>query len=168
MPVKLNSTGSSAVQMLSVVLFREAKRRIERRRLARSGGARDEQHAVGPIDGVLEPLQRLRVESELLHVELQVGLVEEPEHGLLAEERGQHRDAVVHLAALAELELDAAVLWQTTLGDVQLAHDLETGQDGVLELLRRTNHFIEHAVGCDTERGSPSRKARREYRTRPS
>ena len=41
---------------------------------------------------------------------------------------GQHADAEVHLLALAELELDAAVLRQAALGDVELRHDLEAAR----------------------------------------
>ena len=68
------------------------------------------------------------VEAELGHVELQVALVEQAQDDLLAPHRRQHRDAEVHLAALAELELDAAVLRQAPLGDVELAHDLEAAR----------------------------------------
>ena len=45
-------------------------------------------------------------------------------HDLLAEQRRQHRDAEVdllRLAALVEADLDAAVLRQPLLGDVELA-----------------------------------------------
>ena len=38
---------------------------------------------------------------------------------------GRTRDAEVHLLAPADLELDAAVLRQAALGDVELGHDLE-------------------------------------------
>ena len=79
----------------------------------------------------------LLVEAELGHVELQVRLVEEAHDDLLAPERGQHAHAEVHLAPLAELELDAPVLRQAALGDVELAHDLEAAGDRVLQLERR-------------------------------
>ena len=86
------------------------------------------------------------LEAELGHVELQVPLVEEPQHHLLAEERRQRRDAEVHLPAASHLELDAAVLRQPPLGDVQLGHDLEPRDDRVAQLHRRLHHFVEHAV----------------------
>ncbi len=59
---------------------------------------------------------------------------------------GSTRDAEVHLAALAELQLDAAVLRQTPLGDVELRHDLEPRGQRVLELQRRLHHLVEQAV----------------------
>jgi hypothetical protein len=98
------------------------------------------------LDGVLEQRQRLGLEAELGHVELQVALVEEPHDDLLAEQRGQHGHAVVHLAALAELELDATVLRQAPLGDVEARHDLHARRDRVLQLQRRLHHLVEHAV----------------------
>jgi hypothetical protein len=98
------------------------------------------------VDGPLEVVEGLRVEAELRHVELEVRLVEEAHDDLLAPERGQHGDAEVHLLALAHLELDAAVLRQAALGDVERAHDLERARDRVLQLERRAHLLDEHAV----------------------
>jgi hypothetical protein len=77
------------------------------------------------VIGPHEVLERLGVEAELRHVELQVALVEEPHDDLLAPDRRQDADAEVHLAPLAELELDAPVLREAALGDVERRHDLE-------------------------------------------
>jgi hypothetical protein len=41
---------------------------------------------------------------------------------------GSDGDAEVHLLALADLELDAAVLREAALGDVERAHDLEAAE----------------------------------------
>ena len=106
--------------MFASDVVERGERRVERGGLARAGGAGDQHHAVGPVDGLLEPLERLGLEAELGHVELEVRLVEEAEHDLLAEQRGADADAEVHLLAAAELELDAAVLRQAALGDVEL------------------------------------------------
>jgi len=46
---------------------------------------------------VSKPLQRLRLEAELGHVQHQLVAVEEAEHDLLAEERRQHRHAEIQL-----------------------------------------------------------------------
>src|SRR4051812_19875303 len=127
-------------------LVQLGERRVERSGLAGTGGAGDEHHAVGPVDGVLERLERLGIETELGHVELQVALVEESHDDLLAEERRADGDAEVHLASLAELELDAAVLREAALGDVQLGHDLQTAGDGRLQLHGRLHRLEEHAV----------------------
>ena len=54
----------------------------------------------------------------------QVVLVEDPQHDLLAQHRGQRRDAEVDLAAF-DRHLEAAVLRLVVLGDVHFAHDLD-------------------------------------------
>ena len=146
MPARLNSTGSSAVVMFVAGLVELGERRVERRRLAGAGRAGHEHHAEGLVDAALEVLELRHLEAELRHVELQVPLVEEPQHDLLAEERRQHRHAEVHLLAAPELELDAPVLRQPPLGDVELRHDLEARDDRVLELHRRLHRLVEHAV----------------------
>ena len=64
---------------------------------------------------------------------------------------GRTRDAEVHLAPLAQLQLDAPVLRETALGDVELAHDLEAADDGVLQLERRGHLLEEHAVDAEAD-----------------
>ena len=59
---------------------------------------------------------------------------------------GRTRDAEVHLAALAELQLDAPVLREAPLGDVERRHDLDAARDRVLQLERRRHLLDEHAV----------------------
>jgi hypothetical protein len=131
MPAKLNSTGSSAVEMFSV-LVELGQGGIEGNGLAAAGRAGDQHHAEGLVDGFLEPFEGLGLVTELGHVELQVRLVEEPQHDLFAEQGRQAVDPVVHVLAAGELDLDAAVLGQAPLGDVHLRHDLEAGNDGGL------------------------------------
>ena len=115
-------------------------------RLARPGRARDEDHPEGPRDHLLVLGENGLLEAQLRHVELQVGLVEESEDDLLAPEHRQHADAEVHLLAAPELHLDATVLGQTPLRDVEVAHDLEAADDRVLQLDGRLHDLVEHAV----------------------
>jgi hypothetical protein len=97
------------------------------------------------VDRVVEVLEAPRVEAQLGHVELERFLVEDAEHGLLAEDRGQDRHAEVDLLASVP-QLDPSVLRQPPLGDVQVGHDLETGDDRGLQALGRRQHLLEHAV----------------------
>ncbi len=125
------------------------QRAVERVGLARAGRPGDQHHAVRLEDRLLEPAQRLGLEAELRHVEHQVVLVEEAHDDLLAEERGQHRDAEVEVldpVGDPGLHLDAAVLGQPLLGDVEPGHDLEAAGDRLLELERRVHHLVEDAV----------------------
>ncbi len=94
------------------------------------------------------------LEAELRHVEHQLLLVEQAEHDLLAEERGERGDAEVELARAAvdlELDLDAAVLRQALLGDVELGHDLDARDERVAQLQRRMHHVVEHAVDAEAD-----------------
>ncbi len=122
------------------------QRRIEGNRLAAAGRPGDQHHAEGLVDRLLEMLERRRLVPQLGHVQLQAGLVQEAEDDLFAEQGRQHGDAEIHVLAAAQLDLDAAVLGQPALGDVQLRHDLEAGGDGVLQLHGRLHDFVEHAV----------------------
>ena len=60
-------------------------------------------------------------------------------------ERRQRRNAKIDFAA-QRLDLDAAVLRQPALGDVELRHQLHAGDDRRLQLARRIVLLIEHAV----------------------
>ncbi len=53
-------------------------------------------------------------------------------------------------STLAEFQLDTSVLREAALGDVELAHDLETRCDRVLELERRGHLLDEDAVDAVT------------------
>jgi hypothetical protein len=99
----------------------------------------------------LNHFERLGLEAELGHVELQVRLVEQTHDDLLAEERRADAHAEVHLLAAAELDLDATVLRQAALGDVELRHDLQTRGDRVAQLHRRLHHLVHHAVDAEPD-----------------
>jgi hypothetical protein len=97
----------------------------------------------------LELLQRLGLEAEFRHVEHQLALVEQAHDDLFAEQGRQARDTevdVLGLAVVAEANLDAAVLRQALLGDVQLRHDLDARGNGVAHLQRRRHDVVEDAV----------------------
>src|SRR4030095_9816247 len=74
------------------------------------------------------------------------GIENTQDHRLAVEHRDD-ADADVDLAA-ADLEADAAVLGQAFFGDVEVAEDLEAGNDGCLEPpdLRRDVRLGQHAV----------------------
>ena len=90
------------------------------------------------------------IEAELGEVELEGVLVEDAEHGLLAEDRGQDRHAEVDLARVVA-ELDAAVLGHAALGDVEVGHDLEPRDDRRLQALGRGEHLVQHAVDAEAD-----------------
>src|SRR3990170_1579313 len=136
-PAKLNSTGSSHVEMLSLVLFRSD--RAEYRVVVFPD-------PVGPVDRLREILQLVLLEPQLAHVELQGGLVQEAQDGLFPVDRGQDGDAEIHLPPLPDLQLDPAILRQPTLRNIERGKDLDPRADGVARLQRGTHHLVEHAV----------------------
>ena len=74
-----------------------------------------------------------------------VDAVEDAQHDALAKLRGQRRDAEIHLAAGDGL-LDAAVLRQAALGDVEIRHDLDARDDRQRQVPGRRGHLVERAV----------------------
>jgi hypothetical protein len=71
------------------------QRRVERGRLARARGAGHQHHAVRIGDGLHELALGARLDAELLEIERQVPLVENSQHDLFAEERGERAHAEV-------------------------------------------------------------------------
>ena len=71
--------------------------------------------------------------------------VEDTHDDLLAVHRRQRRDTEVDALAAVD-DRHAAVLRAAALGDVDLAHDLETRDDAVLDALGGVLHLVQHAV----------------------
>ena len=107
--------------------------------------SRDEHHAVRIRYRFHQIFFRARLDAERRQIEGEVSLVENSKNDLFAEQRGQRRHAVVD-NLVAHLQLDAAVLRDATLGDVELRHDLEARDQRRLELHRRLHHFLQRAV----------------------
>ena len=83
--------------------------------------------------------------AERVEVHDDARAVEDTEHDALAVERREGRDAEIDLFP-HEPELDAPVLRQPALGDVELRHDLDAGDDGGLETPGRCLDVVQHAV----------------------
>src|SRR5713101_4160205 len=122
--------------------------RVKRGRFTRASGPRDQDHAVGAVDGLGELFEAPRVESEHGKVELQRVLVEDAHDGLFAEDRWEGGDAKVDLA-LIETELDTAVLGEAPLRDVQARHDLHARGERGLETLGRRHDLVEDTVDAE-------------------
>ena len=91
----------------------------------------------------------LVVEAEAAEiVEIAGGAVEQTHDDALAVESGDGGDAEVDFAA-EDLDLDAAVLRETALGDVELGHQLEARDDGGLHFAR--GHVLVEQDAVDAE-----------------
>ena len=106
---------------------------VEGRRLAAAGRTGDQDHAVGLGDVAAELLEDLVGEAEQVEPELgdRLGdhlLVQDADDGILAVDAGHDRDAEVDRLVL-DPQPEPAVLGDAALGDVQVGHDLDPGDD---------------------------------------
>ncbi len=96
------------------------------RRLTRTCWTGDEHHSIRIGYRFHQLALGARLDAEGAQIEREVALVENSENDLLAEQRREGRDTEIDDLG-ADFELDATVLRDTTLGDVQACHDLEAG-----------------------------------------
>jgi len=132
---------------LGFVVLDLTERAVERGGLTRAGGAGNQDDAVGHLDQFVERGVGVFVHPHAAKRELHALFVEHTHHDPFAVQHGDHGDADVDLAS-GDLELDAAVLGDPFLGDVQPGHDLQTADDGRLEAVdfRRHGLRLQHAV----------------------
>ena len=123
------STGSSAVISLVDEVVQLAQGGVERGRLTGAGRAGDDHDAVGLVDELADDVEVVLAHAELVEVEADVAAVEHAHDDALAEHRRQHADAKVD-RLVVDVQLDAAVLRQAALGDVEVGHDLDARADG--------------------------------------
>src|SRR5690606_36632316 len=128
------------------VVVEDVQRGVQRHGLARAGRAGDQHHAVGLLHRVEEQRLLVVLVAELLDAQLGGAAVEHAQHDLLAEQGRQGADAEVDLLALAQVELDAAVLRHPLLGDVELRHHLQARGDARAHLHRDLGDLLEDAV----------------------
>ncbi len=101
---------------------------------------------VGLGDHLAELGDQLGAHADLVQVQRHHRAVEHADDHALAEHGGQDADAHVDRVA-ADGQLDAAVLGQAALGDVELGHDLDAGEDGLVMLAGDRGHgLLEYAV----------------------
>src|SRR5258708_5865748 len=133
----------------AIVDFRED--RVQRGGFSAAGRPGHEQHAVGLMRELAQPGHGRLVEPQRAHsksAELvgQCLLVENAQHAVLSEDRWHDGYAEVHFAAF-HAYLEATVLRDAPLGNVELGHDLDPRDDLLRHVvaLRRPN-LAEHAV----------------------
>ena len=82
---------------------------------------------------------------EGLEIDEHLGVIDDSNDDLLAAGIGERGDAQVDRSAVHH-HVYAAVLGQTTLGNVQPRHDFDARHDGGHHLVRWCKLFVEHAV----------------------
>ena len=131
---------------VALIVVEQVQAGVQRHRLARTGRAGHQHHAVGPGQRVLVQLALVVFVSELVDAHFRRAGIQDAQHHLLAEQRRQGAHAEVDLFGLGQVQLHAAVLRHALLGDVQLRHHLEAGGDARLQGGRHLGHLLEHAV----------------------
>ena len=123
------------------------ERRVEGRGFTGTGGPGDQDNSVGSFDEASESAVGFLIHAQLGQGEEHVGLVEQTHDHAFAEQHGDDRDADVDLPP-ADVELDAPVLRDAALGDVQVRQDLDARDDRRLKPvhLRRHRGLVEDTV----------------------
>ena len=100
----------------------------------------------GEIELLLECLVAERIDPE--H---RARGIENSHHDLFAEERRARAHAEVDRPGLRDLHLDAAVLRDAPLGDIEPGHDLEPRGELAGEDNRRCRNLLQHAVEAEPD-----------------
>src|SRR5262249_40188757 len=116
----------------------------------RAGRAGYQNGAVGLPERRLEPLPARAVHAEVVERALGVVLVEDADRHALALLGREGRDAEVD-AAVLDRDADPAVLGNALLGDVQVAHDLDPGDDGAHHPFRDVRSLPKDAINAETD-----------------
>src|SRR5918997_2243346 len=124
---------------------------VKRRGLARTCGPRNQGSPVRPAEHSLETLVVPLLEAQLPQIRLNADRIEQPQHDLLTEGRGQGGDPEVYLLAV-ELYREAPVLGQPLLRDVHLGQQLEPGRYALLKLGRDRHDLPQDSVHPETDR----------------
>ncbi len=131
-----------AVRVIDLV-----ERGVEGRGLAAAGGAGDQDDAVRQLQHAPEAAQFTLGHAQLAHPAQGCVLPQQPQHQRLAMQHRNHRNPDVHLHLL-DPDLDAPILRQPLFSNVQVAENLDPGNNRRLEPLdlRRHRHVLQHAV----------------------
>src|SRR5690242_757617 len=131
---------------LVLVAFDFVNGGIQRGGLAGSGRPGDQDHAVRLADVAAETFCFLvgeadDVETQALEFFGKGLLVEDAEHGVFSVAGGHDGDTQIDIATLI-LHAEAAVLGNAALGDIEVAQDLDAGDDGGMPVLGDGLHGV--------------------------
>ena len=121
------------------------QRGVERGGLAAAGRAGDQDDAVRAGERLVIGVERIAGEAKRREVERDAGPIQDAQDHRLAVHGGHRGDAQVDVLA-AHRELDAAILGQAALGDVEARHDLDARDDRGAQLQGRRFDLAQHAV----------------------
>jgi hypothetical protein len=114
---------------------------IERRRLARAGRTRDEDDPIRLCHQSPEALNLVGIEAEFRKVEFDPAAVQHTQGHRFPVHGRNGGDAEIDVMT-AEGELDASVLGQAPLRDIEMGHDFDAGDHGRPQMRR---HLLRHS-----------------------
>ncbi len=123
---------------------------IQRRGLAGTGRAGDQDDAVRPLDHRVPDLRLGFLETERGEVLDQHLGIENPQHEFLAEGGRHARQAQLDLGAVGRARLDAAVLRLALLGDIEPAHDFDPADHRGSDIGRDLVDLVHGAIDPET------------------
>ena len=115
--------------------------RIQRRCLARTGRTGHQHNSVRTLHDLPKIGHRHLVHPYLGQRQRYHRSVQDSHNHALAEHGRQYAHAQVHLVPTHH-QLDSTVLWQTSLGNIQIRHNLDSRGNRKGEVTRRGNHFV--------------------------
>src|SRR5207248_1892269 len=124
---------------------------VERGGLTGAGWSRDQDNSVRSINHLPKSVVGVRQHPDVCEVEDHPALVEKTEDDAFSMNHRDDGDADIDFAVV-DAHLDAAILGQAFLGDVQPGHDLEPTDDGRLEAInfRRQGLRLQKTVNAVT------------------
>ena len=117
--------------------------------LAGAGGAHQQHHAAGVFQQSVVVVQVAALQPEDGLVQHLGGLVQQAKDDLLTVDGGHGGDTQVKAVA-PDGEHGVAVLGYLVLGNIHAAHDLQAGDDGVLQVGGHSEHTLQQTVNTHT------------------
>jgi hypothetical protein len=132
-------------------LHQMIKRGINRRRLARTRRAGEQNQSTRLAQQFDETRQRIVIESERRHVETAIARIKDAHDDLLAARGGENGNALLHSAEF-RISRRVAFLRQTGLIRDQIGQHLEAPGNLVHQIERQMHQFRQHTVEPDAHR----------------
>ena len=142
------------------VLFNGAdgiERGIQCRALAAACWSGHQDDAVGAIDILLESFQVFAAESKLRQCQRDVAVVQDSDHGLFTVSHRQRADSQIDGTAFHH-HVDAAVLGQPTLADVQRRHDLDARCHCRCDVAGQFQRLVKRSIDAEPDTDLPFRR----------
>ena len=122
------------------------QRRAQRRGLAGSGRADNENHPVLVTQEGLQLRQRRRGEPECLEGRHPLAVVKDAEDDFLSQDRAQRGHPEIEAVPAIGAGANTTVLRQALLGDVEASHDLDASHEPLVNPFRQVHDLFQQSI----------------------